>query len=146
MIKRLHIILIALMGLAFASCTSDDDVWDNVPAKIAEFLNTYYPNSQLSSCEKTGSDWHVRVKDGVGITFNSQYEWTNIAGYGETLPQVLLFDELPPALYSYLEEVQALDGVYSLDRDSKQYVVGLSNTSVTYDIESGSIHSPQPPM
>ncbi|MDE6109120.1 MAG: PepSY-like domain-containing protein [Muribaculaceae bacterium] len=146
MLKRLHILFIALLGITFAGCSTDDDVWDNVPTKIAEFINQYYPNSQLSTCEKTGSDWHVRIKDGVGITFNSQFAWTNIAGYGETMPQVLLFDQLPPALYSYLEEVQALDGVYGLERDSKQYVVALSNTSVTYDIDTESVHSQQPPM
>ena len=146
MTKRLYILLIALAGLAFTACSTDDDVWDNVPPKIAEFINQYYPNSELSTCEKTGSDWHVRIKDGAGLTFNAQYSWANIAGYGEILPQVLLFDQLPPALYNYLEEVEALNGVYSLERDSRQYVVGLSNTSVTYDIESESVRSAQPPV
>ncbi|MBJ2185067.1 MAG: PepSY-like domain-containing protein [Muribaculaceae bacterium] len=142
--KIIHLFCIALLSIVGTGC-HDTDVWDDVPAKIATFLNQYYPNSQLSSCERTGSDWHVRISDGPALTFDASYNWTVIAGYGETLPQVLLFDQLPPALYDYLEETGSTTGVYSLERDKQCYTVGLSNTSVVYDISTGRIHSPVPP-
>lgn len=127
-----------------ASC-SHDDVWSEVPSTIAVFINRYFPNSQLSSCNRAGSDYRVRIKDGPGLTFNSDCEWTVIAGYGEKMPQVLLFDQLPPALYDYLEEAQALNSVYSMERDKARYIVGLQNTSVIYTIATGRISSPVPP-
>lgn len=144
MYKRFHMFMVIVYALLAASC-SNGDVWNDVPAKIATFINQYYPNSQLASCDKTGSDWHVRIKDGPGLTFDATYRWKVIAGYGETLPQVLLFDQLPPALYDYLEECEVLNGVYSLERDAAQYTVGLSNTSVTYEISTGTVHSDVPP-
>ena len=141
---RIHSLYAALALLLSCAC-SNGDVWNEVPGKIAEFINRFYPNSELASCDKTGSDYRVRIKDGPGLTFNSEYEWTVIAGYGETIPQMLLFDQLPPPLYAYLEDTGVLKSVYSLERDNAQYTVGLQNTSVVYDIASGIIHSPIPP-
>ena len=137
-------ILVALTLLIAWGC--NNEVWDSVPPKIGRFLNQYYPNAELTSCDKTGSDWRVRIKDGPGLTFDASLEWIVIAGYGETIPQALLFDQLPPALYGYLEETQVLNGVYSLERDKERYIVGLQNTSVVYDIDNGDIRSPVPPQ
>ena len=145
MMRHIHILILALLAALPFACTDDADVWDNVPAKIATFINQYYPNSPLSSCHRVGSDWHVRIKDGPALTFNASYSWVRIAGYGETIPQVLLFDQLPPALYSYLSETSSLNSVYSIERDKTTYTVALSNTSVTYDIATGSVRSTLPP-
>ncbi len=140
----LPLLAVCAICLGPSSC-SHDDVWGEVPEKIGSFIDQYFPNSALSSCTRTGSDYHVRIKDGPGLTFDSECEWTVIAGYGETMPQVLLFDQLPPALYSYLEEVQALGSVYSMERDKARYAVTLQNTSVVYNIATGAITSPLPP-
>ncbi|MDE6452570.1 MAG: PepSY-like domain-containing protein [Muribaculaceae bacterium] len=142
--KPLSIILIAITAMLAPAC-SDSDVWDSVPPKIATFLNRYYPNSELASCTRTGSDYRVRIKDGPGITFDAACEWTAIAGYGELIPQVLLFDQLPPALYEYLQQTATTADVYSLERDRTTYTVGLKNTSVVYDIATGTVRSPVPP-
>lgn len=75
------------------------------------------------------------------MIFDSSYSWTTIDGEGATLPQVLLFDELPPALYEYLESTENLTSVYRLDRNSRQYDVGLFDTALTYTIATGEIHS-----
>lgn len=142
--RLIHTLLLALPLLMATSC-SDADVWSDVPSKIGAFLTRYYPNAELASCDRTGSDWRIRIKDGPGLTFDASQEWIVIAGYGETIPQVLLFDQLPPALYSYLEEATVLSDVYSLERDKAQYTVGLRNTSVVYDILTGEVRSPIPP-
>lgn len=137
-------LVFALLCLVAPSC-SHDDVWNEVPAAVETFLNRYFPNSELESVTHTDAGLRVRIKNGPGLTFDAAGEWTVIAGYGEILPQVLLFDDLPPALYNYLEEAEVLDSVYSLERNSKTYIVGLSNTSVVYDISTGRISSPIPP-
>lgn len=75
------------------------------------------------------------------MIFDSSYAWSSIDGEGATLPQVLLFDELPPALYQYLEETESLNSVYRLDRDARQYEVGLFDSALTYTIATGEIHT-----
>jgi hypothetical protein len=73
------------------------------------------------------------------MTFNSSYSWTNINGYGSALPQVLLFDQTPPALYQYLQATECLDEVYDMSRDTINYYLTLLNSSITYNISSEQI-------
>ena len=53
------------------------------------------------------------------------------------LPQVMLFDQLPPRLYAYLQDSQQLDSVFGMERDSKRYVLTLLDSTLTYDISTG---------
>ncbi len=70
-----------------------------------------------------------------GLTFGENYGWTAIDGYGMPLPQVMLFDQLPPRLYAYLQDSQQqLDSVFGMERDSKRYVLTLLDSTLTYDI------------
>jgi len=142
--RRTHLFNAALLTVMLTAC-SNSDVWDDVPAKIATFLNRYYPNSQLASCNRNGGGWYVRIEDGPGLAFDHAYDWTMINGYGEIIPQMLLFDQLPPTLYQYLEETDVLNHVYALERDRKQYHVDITNTRITYDIATGKTQSPIPP-
>jgi hypothetical protein len=55
------------------------------------------------------------------------------------LPQVLLFDRLPPSLYSYLEETENLGNVFSIERDRTTYTVVLLNETLSYDVATEQI-------
>ena len=55
------------------------------------------------------------------------------------LPQVLLFDQLPPKLYNYIQETEQLNGVFSLERNKDYYLVTLMDTTLKYVIESGEL-------
>ena len=139
-LRNTRLALAMLMSLAlawFAAGCHDNDVWNDVPEQISEFINHYFPYSELSSCTKTDSGYHIRIDDGPGLSFDHTYAWTSIDGYGMPLPQVLLFDQLPPALYDYIQETENLNGVFSMERDSTAYVLTLLDTSVRYIIETG---------
>ena len=73
---------------------SHRDLWDDVPGPVAEFLNQYFPYSELQSVTESGSNYHISIDDGPGLTFDYTYSWIAIDGYGMPLPQVLLFDQL----------------------------------------------------
>ncbi|MCM1067511.1 MAG: hypothetical protein NC418_08070 [Muribaculaceae bacterium] len=135
---RLALALLMCMALTWvAAGCHDNDVWNDVPEQIGEFINHYFPYSELSSCTETDAGYHIRIDDGPGLSFDRSYAWTSIDGYGMPLPQVLLFDQLPPALYDYIQETENLNGVFSMERDSTAYVVTLLDTSVRYIIETG---------
>ena len=86
----------------------------------------------------------MRVDDGPGITFDSDYAWEIVDGYGMPLPQVLLFDQLPPKLYAYLQDSQQLDSVFSMERDSRRYTLSLLNADLVYDIKTEEISGSVP--
>ncbi|MDE6081040.1 MAG: PepSY-like domain-containing protein [Muribaculaceae bacterium] len=87
----------------------------------------------------------VRLRNSVMLTFDKQNNWQSVNGYGSTLPQMFLFDQLPPALYQYLQEMESVNGVYGVVRDSRLYRVELKNQSLLYNISDGSITIPANP-
>lgn len=136
--KTLIAKILIIVGIAgsLAACSSNDD-WEALPTPITDFLSEYFPLQAVSSCGESDGVWHVKLRNSVAITFDDRYKWTSINGYGNTLPEMLLFDELPPALYAYLQELSLTKEVYSMTRDNFVYHVTLLDSSVTYTISTG---------
>ncbi|MDE6199171.1 MAG: hypothetical protein K2L55_02015 [Muribaculaceae bacterium] len=136
--KHRVILFVALFaGICFQSC--HNSVWDEMPAPIAEFVARYFPEQDVSEYGSTDDGYHVRLQNSAAITFNNNYYWLSINGYGETLPQMLLFDELPPALYEHLQAIEELGNVYAVSRDTKYYFVRLLDSDLSYNIATDEI-------
>ncbi|MBD5322675.1 MAG: hypothetical protein HDS01_07910, partial [Bacteroides sp.] len=54
----------------------------------------------------------------------------------------LMYDELPPELYSYLQSTEQQNGVYELKRDKYYYKLTMLDTVLTYDIATGKVTYP----
>lgn len=136
----LNIVLVAVTPLiAVVQSCKDDEEWGRVPHDIAQFITQYFPNSDINTFSESPTTYHVRIADGPGLTFGKDYSWEAINGYGMPLPQVLLFDQLPPALYKYLEETDNLNDVFSIERDKVNYTVVLLDSTLIYNIASQQI-------
>lgn len=125
--------------MAFLSSCKDDQPWDELPADISHFITEYFPNSAIENFTSSSTTYHVRITDGPGLTFDKDCKWEAINGYGMPLPEILLFDQLPPALYKYLEETSQLDSVFTVERNSKTYTVVLLDSTLTYYIATQEI-------
>lgn len=138
--KRFYFLIFFCVALMYSTqgC-SKNDLYDDMPQSINNFISQYYPNSSLASFSVTDNGYVAVIKDGPGITFGKDCKWTSIDGYGSTVPQVFLFNELPPALFAYLQETENLDSVFIISRDTKEYRLKLLDTSLTYDIASGKL-------
>ena len=130
--------LMLLLVFGTQSC-SKNDLYDDVPTEINQFISRYYPNSALASFSTTSTGYVAVIKDGPGITFGKDNKWTSIDGYGSPIPQIFLFDELPPSIYAYLQETENLDSVFIISRDKKQYKLQLLDSTLTYDIATGDL-------
>ena len=129
--------IMIFLGLIAGSAACSSENWETIPKPIADFLTEYFPLQAVSNCGYSDDVWHVKLRNSVALTFDDRYKWTSINGYGNTLPETLLFDELPPALYAYLQELSLTDGVYSVKRDNYVYNITLLDSSVTYTIATG---------
>lgn len=127
-------ILIAVAAWAMPGCSSTQ--WDDVPQPITSFLDEYFPEQAVADYRYDGSTYHIKLRNSAALTFNEQYAWTSVNGYGNTLPEMFLFDQLPPALYAYLQELSLTDQVYSVTRDNIDYNVVLLDSSVRYNIDT----------
>ena len=138
--KSISILVLALTMIA-AGCSNT--LLDRLPEKVAEFIEEYFPGEGGSVAEfNDDATFVVRLHNSALISFNKEYNWQSVNGFGSTLPQMFLFDQLPPALYQYLQEIEGVNGVYGVVRDTRQYRVELKNQSLLYNIEDGSITTP----
>lgn len=136
--KHRVLFLIAIfIGVSLQSC--HNSVWDEMPSEISEFVSKYFPEQDVSEFGSTDDGYHVRLRNSAAITFNNNCYWLSINGYGGTLPQMLLFDELPPALYEHLQAIEELNNVYAVSRDTKNYFVRLLDSDLSYDIATDEI-------
>ncbi len=129
--------VIALVTV-LAGC-SNNDLYDEMPRQIQMFISQYFPNSSLESFVSTDRTYRAIIKDGPGMTFNADCKWISVNGYGEVLPQVLLYDQLPPDLYQYLQETENTHNTFSISRNGDSYTVALLDYTLSYDIATGRI-------
>lgn len=125
--------------IAILSSCKDNEPWDQLPTDISQFITQYFPNTSIENFSESPTTYHVRISNGPGLTFNKDCKWEAINGYGMPLPQVLLFDQLPPALYKYVEETENLNSVFSIERTSTTISVVLLDSTLYYNIETQEI-------
>lgn len=133
--------LISLILVIFAMITPSchNNEWDDMPQAISQFVAKYFPEQEISDFGITDDGYHLRLHNSVSITFNNNCSWLSINGYGSTLPQMLLFDELPPVLYEHLQALEELNNVYAVSRDTKSYFVRLLDSDLIYNIATDEI-------
>lgn len=121
-----------------ANSWGDNGSWEN----ITKFMSDYFPNQSYSMTDQNEDNCIIRVKGGPSVTFAPSGRWASVVGYGSTLPQMFLFDQLPPELYEYIQKIDALGDVYSVIINRGLYTVDLIDTSVVYDMSTGAISQP----
>ena len=127
--------------MVFGACSND--VWDDLPSPIAHFITQYFPGSGVQTYSESPSGiYTVKINSGVTLKFDSDFEWTDIDANGNTLPEVLMYDQLPPALYSFLQSIEQTADVYQVRRDHKFYWLTMHDTVLTYNIQTEAITYP----
>ena len=133
--------MLVLLSGVLASCSEDGVDLSDLPEQVSSFVSKYYPGVEVDRWVNSSGKSTVYLRNSATIVFGNTADksWISIDGNGGTLPQMLVYDQTPTALYRYIEENNAVNGVYSMTRDSKEYKVVLLNSRVTYDIASGKV-------
>lgn len=139
--RLIPIIFISFLLCVIAACQHDE--WDEVPSPVQTFISQYFPFGEVSSVVfgKSGNVT-VSIDNGATLSFDKDYNWTDINGNGIPLPGNFLYDQLPQSLYSYLLESEQTAGVYSASRNYDYIVLDLLDTSISYDRTTGDITYP----
>lgn len=141
-----HLVAALALSIALFTLTScnNSELWEDLPYQVTKFINAYFPNSELQSVSTAGGGYHIRIDNGPGLSFDSDEQWVSVDGYGMPLPQVLLFDQLPPAVYNYLQETTQLNSVFSISRDAGRYTISLLNSDIYYDTATDTLTGTDP--
>lgn len=137
-----YIFASVIFAISLTSCSTSD--WEEMPDSIAEFIARYFPGDGVSHYGESEGVYFVELKGSANLSFDDSYSWMTVNGEGSTLPQIFLFDQLPPALYEYIQEAESLENVYSVSRNSKTYDVTLDDSYLTYIIATKEVHQQYP--
>lgn len=141
--KRNGISAIILSVLIIMMGACNDSVWSELPAPISQFITKYFPQSDVASYNVDGAgNCTATIKNGATLTFNGDYAWIDVNGNGSPLPSMFIYDELPPILYNYVDEMEQTDAVYRVTRTDQTERVDFLNTYVIYEIATGKITYP----
>lgn len=131
-------VIIAIIMLGACS----NNVWDEVPSPITKFIEQYYPGSGVNEYSQSDTGYRVKITNGATLLFDTDYSWTSIDGNGVRLPEVLVYNQLPPALFNYLQGIEQQTAVYSMTRDAHYYKLTMEDTVISYDIATGKVTYP----
>ena len=129
--KKLATILISIFALTACS-PGNEDLWNSLPAEISDFITEYWPGSSINAYTPGATSTYVRITDGPGITFDSDYAWTTVDGYGMPVPQQFVYDQLPEGLYDILESQEVVNQVFSVSRQDGRYSLTLLDSTISY--------------
>ena len=133
------ILLLCTMLLpAITRCNEKDD-FEELPSQIQKFVAQYFPETAVSNYDFSNGIYHVTLNNSATMEFNSSIAWTCIDGRGSTLPEMLLYDQLPSPLYSFLESTGNTASVYRMSRNDAIITLGLLDSTAVYDIATGKI-------
>lgn len=139
--KKLILVIIAAIAstVIYTSCHSNH-YYDDLPQPIAVFLSDYWADPDIESyTQPSPQKYMVIIKNGPTLIFNEEFSWTDIDGNGLPLPEILLYDQLPPVLYDYIESGSLLNQVFTISRDARDYYVKLLDSDLTYDIQTQTV-------
>lgn len=142
MCRKQILFLAPLLMLILSIGACSNSVWDEIPSTISNFISEYFPGSGVSTFNEDDDNYYVKIKNGATLVFDKEYRWTEVDGNGVQLPEVFAYDQLPPALYNYLQGIEQQGDVYCVKRDKDYYKLTMHDTVITYEISTGKISYP----
>lgn len=133
-------IALALVIVMMGGC--GNNVWDELPSGITAFVTKFFPFGEVESFQTGNNGSTVKIKNGATLKFDPDQQWTEVNGNGSTLPGDFLFDQLPPVLYRYIEEMERVDGVYCVVRTPSNIMVKFLDSEIDYDRATETITYP----
>lgn len=140
-LPALLVLLAAIFLSSLSSCGPSP--WDDMPASVSNFVDKYFNEGTISEATQTDNGFVVVIKNGAQIIFDSEDQWISVDGRGETLPQMLLTDQLPAKVVDYLRAMELLDGVYKIQRYGGKLTVNLADSYFTYDYATDTLTYPE---
>lgn len=144
------LVLPALLGF-LAGCENNDVEEEGMPYALRQFADQYFQGRDISDYEKlSNGNYKFDISNGPTIVVSLSTEvtkppMTNLAslisyqGNGETMPQTMAWNFFPPELYNYIDGLEDINKIYSMELKNGVYYVSLFDTDVQYDTVTGTI-------
>ncbi len=129
----------SLAAIILLFACSSNNLWDDLPGPISQFISNYYPMSGISEYNEHNGNYYVTIKNGATMEFDSSYQWVEVDGNGVVLPELFVQDALEPKLLQYLMELELTDEVYSAQNGPREVILDMIDFKIRYVKETGEI-------
>ena len=129
--KKLSILLVAVMVVFATACTKNQDTQDNptemamrtsasyqntlevaeasvvidledIDPAIVEFINTYFPEAEIVNCCQSDNGYRVRLADGTKVHFDLEFNWTKVMCEHSTVYTSVPAELIPAQIADYV--------------------------------------------
>lgn len=123
--KLLSLLLVAMMGFGFMSCSDDKDeaiTSNELPSEVKAFVTQYFPSSTIVSAQKDKNEYEVVLSEGTRIEFDKKGVWQDVdAAIGQTVPSGFY----PSAIDEYISSTTMGTGINEISKVKRGYEVEL---------------------
>ena len=126
--KKLFALFIGLAALQTVACADDKPIaLKDLPAAAQQFLQQYFPDVKATYAKVDndlwGKNYDVLMADGSSVEFDKNGNWTDVSCKASQVPAAVI----PQAIRNHVAQQHPDQRIVSIDRDSKDYEVKLSN-------------------
>lgn len=139
LLKFLPLFVVAIMSMAFWSCSDDDDdkVITNteLPTEAKTFLSTYYTDIKYQAKEDKG-EYEVYLANGHRVDFYKDGTWKDVdAKFGETVPSGFY----PSEIDTYIAANYPDNGINEISKESYGYDVELVKNGIDLEFDNDGV-------
>ena len=112
------------------------DLEDIDPA-IVEFINTYFPEAEITNCCQSDKGYRVRLADGTKVHFDLELNWTKIVCEHSTVYTSVPADLIPEQIAEYVSAEYPEQVVVTIHKTCEEgWMIKLDNhEAIVFDAE-----------
>ena len=162
--KKLSILLVAVMVVFASACTKNQDNQntekaamtsasyqntlevaevavpvdlEDVDPAIVGFIDTYFPEAEIISCCQSDNGYRVRLDDGTKVHFDLEFNWTKVMCEHSTVYTSVPAELIPPQIADYVAAEYPEQVVVTIHKTCEEgWMIKLDNhEAIVFDAE-----------
>jgi len=151
--KQLFIATFAALALIATACgkklgaanndttptTSADQKWEvkevstiidhkDISPEILKFVETHFPKTSISDCQKTEGLYKVSLDDKTSIEFSQKFEWTKVKCENSTIYRTIPESIVPKEIATYVAENLPYKSIVEVEKTSFGWEIELDDS------------------
>ena len=151
--KQLFIATFAALALIATACgkklgaanndttptTSTDQKWEvkevstiidhkDISPEILKFVETHFPKTSISDCQKTEGFYKVSLDDKTSIEFSQKFEWTKVKCENSTIYRTVPESIVPKEIAAYVAENLPHKSIVEVEKTSFGWEIELDDS------------------
>jgi Protein of unknown function (DUF2874). len=121
-------LILGFIAIMTTSCDKTEIITPtSVDSKVAAFVSTYFPNSNIASAMTEGGEYDITLTDGTQIDFDRKEKWEEIDCQYSTIyiqvPETLI----PAEIQTYVETNYPSNYIIKISKDWNRWEIELNN-------------------